>query len=84
MIRMDNAGENRLLQKSLKKQEFDIDFQYTAAVTPQQNGRVEQKIATLWQSALNIKFGKDYTRDLLQAVGWVCRSRHKHWECHRE
>ena len=26
MIRMDNAGENKLLQKDLKQEEFDISF----------------------------------------------------------
>ena len=35
MVRMDNAGENKSLQKTLEREEFNIDFQYTAAGTPQ-------------------------------------------------
>ena len=37
-----------MLHKTLEREEFNVDFQYTAAGTPQQNGRVEQKIATLY------------------------------------
>ena len=48
MLQMDNAGENKLIQKSLEAEEFNINFQYTAARTSQQNGRVEQKFATLY------------------------------------
>ena len=33
---------------------------------------------------LDIKFGKDYARALLQAVGWVCRSCYGHQERHCE
>ena len=54
MIRMDNGGKNKFLQKSLKQEEFDIDFQYTEAGTPQQNGRVEQKFATLYEKVRSI------------------------------
>ena len=57
MIRMDNTGENKLRQNTLEKEEFDIDSQYTAAGTPQQNDYVEQKIATLYgkvRSTLNL------------------------------
>ena len=57
MLWMDNVGENKLLQKSLEAEEFNIDFQYTAARTPQQNARVEQKFATLYgkfRSVLNL------------------------------
>ena len=47
-LRMDNAGENKLLQKALEEEEFNINFQYTTARAPQQNDRVEQKIVTLY------------------------------------
>ena len=55
-LRLDNAGENKKLQRALEEEEFNIDFQYTAAGTPQQNGRVERKFATLYgkvRSTLN-------------------------------
>ena len=48
MLQSDNAGENKALQKALEDEEFNINFQYTAAGTPQQNGKVEQKIVTLY------------------------------------
>ena len=57
MIRMDNTGENKLIQKSLEQEEFNVNFQYTAASMPQQNGHVEQKFATLYskvRSSLNL------------------------------
>ena len=34
VVRYDNAGENKQLQKMLEKEEFGIDFQYTQAGTP--------------------------------------------------
>ena len=55
---MDNAGENKLLQKALEKEKINVDFQYTATGTPQQNGCVEQKITTLYGKvcwALNLE-----------------------------
>ena len=41
MLCSDNSGEEKMLQKSFEKEEFNINFQYTAAGTPQQNGKVE-------------------------------------------
>ena len=58
MIRMDNAAKNRLLQKSNEQEKSDIDFQYTAAGTLQQNGCIEQKFAALHgkvRSTLNLE-----------------------------
>ena len=46
-IRCDNAGENMYLQKMCEQEGLDITFEYTAPGTPQQNGRVERKFATL-------------------------------------
>ena len=37
-IRMDNAGENKMLVKSCDQNEMGIKFEYTAPGTPQQNG----------------------------------------------
>ena len=47
-IRCDNAGENIALQRECEKAGLGIQFEFTAPGTPQQNGRVEQKFATLW------------------------------------
>ena len=46
IIRCDNAGENKELQKAIDQDsELNIDFEYTAPYTPQQN-KVERKFAT--------------------------------------
>ena len=53
----DNTGKKRLLQKDLEQEEFNIDFQFMVAGTPQQNSQVKQKFATLYgkvRSALNL------------------------------
>ena len=55
-IQCDNAGENNKLQELLDNKGMGIKFEYTAVDTPQQNGKVERKFATLYgkvRSALN-------------------------------
>ena len=47
IIRLDNSGENRSLQKKCEKQNLGIIFEFTAPGTPQQNSVVERKIPTL-------------------------------------
>ena len=46
-IRCDNAPENKKLEEECKKRGLGITFEYTAVGTPQQNGKVERKFATL-------------------------------------
>jgi hypothetical protein len=46
-IRCDNAGENEATNTACAKEGLEIQFEYTALGTPQQNGRVERKFATL-------------------------------------
>jgi hypothetical protein len=46
-IRLDNAGENKALKARCLKEGLGINFEFTAPGTPQQNGRVERKFATL-------------------------------------
>jgi hypothetical protein len=48
-IRCDNAGENLTLQEELQADEhINVQFEFTAPHTPQKNGKVERKFATLW------------------------------------
>ena len=47
-IRLDNSGENRALESMCKQEGLGIQFEFTALNTPQQNGRVERKFATLY------------------------------------
>ena len=46
-IRCDNAGENKKLEEECKRRGLGITFEYTAVGTPQQNGKVERRFATL-------------------------------------
>ena len=48
-IRCDNAGENWKVEEKLCKLGFGITFEYTAPNTPQHNGVVERKFATLYR-----------------------------------
>jgi transposase InsO family protein len=47
-VRLDDAGENKSLEKMCKQEGLGIQFEYTGARTPQRNGRVEQKFQTLY------------------------------------
>jgi transposase InsO family protein len=46
-IRCDNAGENTKAEEVLTKAGHGIKFEFTAPGTPQHNGKVERKFATL-------------------------------------
>ena len=48
-IRLDNSGENRSLQQQTTKLFMNLQYEYTAPGTPQQNGRVERKFAILYE-----------------------------------
>ena len=47
VIRLDNSGENRHLQKECDKANLGIDFEFTAQGTPQRNSVAERRIPTL-------------------------------------
>jgi hypothetical protein len=48
-IRCDNSGENQKFQKDIEADEtLNPIFEFTAPYTPQQNGKIERKFATLW------------------------------------
>jgi transposase InsO family protein len=51
-ILCDNAGENKALEKKCQVQGLGIQFEYTAPGTPQHNGHVERKFATLYGRAV--------------------------------
>ena len=46
-IRIDNAGENKMLAKNCDPNEMGIKFEYTAPRTPQQKGVVQRAFVTL-------------------------------------
>jgi hypothetical protein len=47
-VRCDNAGENKKFQKLCEKIGLPINFEYTGPGSPQFNGPVERKFATLY------------------------------------
>jgi gag-polypeptide of LTR copia-type len=48
-IRCDNSGENKSFHEAVKAdKDLKIKFEFTAPHTPQQNGKVERKFATLY------------------------------------
>jgi transposase InsO family protein len=69
-IRCDNAPENRMLQQACYEDpDLNITFEYTAPGTPQQNGKIERKFATL--------NGK--CRAMLNAAEFNWDLRHRMW-----
>ena len=47
IVRCDNAGENKVLERESNKNELRIIFEYTAAGTQQQNGVMERAFMTV-------------------------------------
>ncbi len=60
----NNAGENVSLQKAYKQEGLGMFFEYTTPGTPQQNGRVEQKFATLYNRVRAMLNGGKFTSSL--------------------
>jgi deoxyribodipyrimidine photolyase-like uncharacterized protein len=52
-LRCDNAGEHMVKLRKVCTDE-GIDIEYTAPGEPRQNGRVERKIAIIWQRAMTM------------------------------
>ena len=46
IIRCDNAGENKVLERESEKNELGLIFEYKAPGTPQQNGVMERAFVT--------------------------------------
>ena len=53
-IRCDNASGNKKLQEICEKEGFGIQFEYTTPDTPQYNGQIERKFATLYARVRSI------------------------------
>ena len=68
-VRLDNRGENRVLQKECSKQNLGIIFEFTAPGTPQENSMVERKIHTL----------KGRSRAMMITAGFSQQDKRKFW-----
>jgi len=47
-VRCDGAGENKGLADKAREENRNVKFEFTAPGTPQQNGKAERMIATIW------------------------------------
>ena len=69
IIRCDNAGENKVLERESDKNELGIIFEYTAPGTPQQNGVVERAFVTVMGRA----------RAMMNHAGFTMAKRQQLW-----
>ena len=69
IIRCDNAGENKVLERESDKNELGIIFEYTAPGTPQQNGAVERALVTVMERA----------RAMMNHAGFTMAKRQQLW-----
>ena len=74
LIWCDNAGKNKSLQKQCEKEGLGIQFEYTAPGTPQLNGRVERKFATLYGRVRAMLNGARLTKELRHGL-WTQAAR---------
>ena len=71
-IRMDNAGENTKLSERIKKEELNINIEFTSPNTPQFNGQVERSFATLWGRVRAMLNGAGFEEDVREGLWAEC------------
>ena len=69
IIRCDNAGENKVLERESDKNELGISFECTAPGTPQQHGMVEKAFVTVMGRA----------RAMMNHAGFTMAKRQQLW-----
>ena len=69
IIRCDNAGENKVLERESDKNDLGIIFEYTAPGTPQQNGVVDRASVTVMGRA----------RAMMNHAGFTMAKRQQLW-----
>ena len=69
IIRCDNTGENKVLERESDKNELGIIFEYTAPGTPQQNGVVDRAFVTVMGRA----------RAMMNRAGFTMAKRQQLW-----
>jgi hypothetical protein len=67
-IRCDDAGENKALENRCIQEQLGIDFEYTGPGTPQFNGRVERKFATLYGRVYTMLNAARLPKDLREGL----------------
>jgi hypothetical protein len=72
-IRCDNAGENTTLQKWVQEdKELNISFEFTAPYTPEMNGKIERKFATLYGKTRSMLNGAQFPKTLRDGLWAHC------------
>ena len=71
-LRCDNAGENHKTEEECYKQGLGITFEYTSPNTPQQNGKVERRFATLYGRVRSMMNGAGLTGNLRSGLWAEC------------
>jgi transposase InsO family protein len=74
-IRCDNAGENKLLETVSRKQGYGLEFEYTPPGSPQFNGKVERKFATIVSRVRAQNTAAGFERQLRNGL-WTESARH--------
>jgi transposase InsO family protein len=67
-IRCDNAGENKSLEVRSQKEALAIEFEYTPTNSPQFNGKVERKFATLFTRVRSFFVAAHIPRDIREKL----------------
>ena len=67
-VRCDNSGENLALRKEVGERGMDIVFEMTSPGTPQQNGKVEKKIAVMWDQLRACVYGGGFTKEMRECL----------------
>ena len=71
-IRCDNAGENRATEALCVREGLGIEFEYTAPNSPQQNGRVERRFATLYGRVRSMLNAAQLNQEFRQGLWAEC------------
>jgi len=79
-IRCDNGGENKSFEKLAKEARLGLHFEYTARKTPQQNGRVERKFATLFGRVRSMLNGAKLPQGIRDGLWAECAATATHME----
>jgi hypothetical protein len=66
------AGENKVLEQLYIQEQLGSHFEYTGPGTPQYNGVVERKFATLYSSVRTMLHAAKVTKELCQGLWAEC------------
>ena len=73
-VRCDNAGENYAFKRMCENEGIGIQFEFTAVETPQHNGRVERKFASLYAKVRAVMNEAGFTQEMRDGLWSECAS----------